>query len=388
MANLSGILKLISRGGSKADDVVRVAKGLGSKVDNLDEWQKAAQWFVPGTGAGTAAKSADEVVDVIKGVTKGPVRKFLGTKTAKFGLPALGLGGLYAAATAGGPPTPSYDPTKIAAPTAAGSTLAKQTRERLDQYLKEQEQMIRDAYATGAPILPGAEVLNPVSALTNQMGGATLAQMQALAARSAQDAAAAKQAGVVGAQNINDIYGGGATAMQNVAAAGGGAYGGLTPVSGAAAVAPGQTREAGAALADYLRQNQLIAAQDQGFLSQLADTLGPAYANQFLSQDVAARAAYAARQQERQQQLELERQQQLQQSLAELGLTGSEQRFKLGLEELQQQAAPRPLLLPSELETYATDYENLTDQQRQSLAATNDIYSVEDYINARIASGQ
>ena len=302
MANLSGILKLISRGGSKADDVVRVAKGLGSKVDNLDEWQKAAQWFVPGTGAGTAAKSADEVVDVIKGVTKGPVRKFLGTKTAKFGLPALGLGGLYAAATAGGPPTPSYDPTKIAAPTAAGSTLAKQTRERLDQYLKEQEQMIRDAYATGAPILPGAEVLNPVSALTNQMGGATLAQMQALAARSAQDAAAAKQAGVVGAQNINDIYGGGATAMQNVAAAGGGAYGGLTPVSGAAAVAPGQTREAGAALADYLRQNQLIAAQDQGFLSQLADTLGPAYANQFLSQDVAARAAYAARQQERQQQ--------------------------------------------------------------------------------------
>jgi hypothetical protein len=183
--------------------------------------------------------------------------------------------------------------------------------------------------------------------------------------------------------------GGGAATMQDVATTGGGAYGGLTPVSGMAAVAPGQTREAGAALADYLRQNQLISAQDQGFLSQLADTLGPAYANQFLSQDVASRAAYAARQQERQQQLELERQQQLQEALAQLGLTGSEQRFKLGLEELQQQATPNPILTPSVLEGYANEYlTELNDQERQSLAATNDIYSVEDYINARIASGE
>jgi hypothetical protein len=364
-------------------DVQEVAKSVGSWSDAAKPWTK----LLPGG-------KTETITDVARGTTKsaaenkGLIRRVLGSKLTKFGLPAAA--GLYLwNAVTGEPETPTapYDPNKVNPRAGMPADVTAQAQARLDTFLKEQERILREAYAAAPVAVPGAELLDPASAITNEMGGATIAQMQALAQRAAQDAAATKQAGATGALSINDIYGAGAQSMRDIAATSG-VGGGLVPVSGEAAVAPAQTAAAGAALADYLQQNQLISAQDQGFLSQLANTLGPAYANQFLMQDRTARAAMAARQQARQQELELERQRNLQQSLAELGLTGAQQRLELDLAALEQEQTPTALLDPKRLAEIAGQYEKLSDEQRQSLAVTNDIYSVEDYINAVLAQGE
>ena len=376
--------------GGLADEAVDAARGGAGNIVERVVKSGPKPFSVP-------PKAKRRAVDILRGRSKPAATAAEKTgnilsrlpKRYTFGLPVLaGIGGLLYAGRSGeqAPETPAYDPTKIDRTLGRGAGMSDQARTALQDYLKQQEQIIRDAYSGALPAVPGAEVLNPLAGMTNQMGGATIAEMQALAQRAAQDAGAIRQGGETGARSINDIYGGAAASMADLAAAGGGEFGGLTPVSGAEAVAPGQTRAAGAALGDYLRQNQLIAAQDQGFLSELSGIIGPAYASQFAMQDQAARAAASARQAQLQQQMAMEREQGLREALAELGLTGAQQLFELELEDLRRANEPGVFLNPADLEALADEYDQLTDQQKQSLAVTNDIYSVEDYINAVLAS--
>jgi len=340
-----------------------------------------------------ADDAAETIVDVVSGTKKPGIIRRTWTRTpgiVKY--PALTAGGIaaYLAAATGDEQAPErlFDPSKLDLGTGASDKTRTQTQAALDAFLKQQEQIIRQSFAAPAPAFPGADVLNPASAATNQMGAATLAEMQRLAARAGQDAGSIRQGGMTGAASINDIYGGAATTMADLAAAGGGEYGGLTPVSGAEAVAPGQTRAAGAALGDYLRQNQLISAQDQGFLSELSGILGTGYANQFAMQDATARAALAARQQQAQMEFNMQREAELRQALAELGLTGAEYNFKLALEDAQREAEPRALVNPAELNALAEQYNDLSDNDKDTLAIVSGIFSATDYINAALAQGE
>lgn len=373
----AGILgRVFGRG---ADDAAKVAE---------EAVAAGRQLRLPGFGS-AADDVAETVVDVAAGTKKpGIIRRTWGRtpRIIRYGVPVLAGGGAYLAAAGRGEQTPTalFDPSKIETGAGAAKKTRSQTQAALDAFLKQQEKIIRQSFATPAPTFPGAEVLNPVSAATNQMGAATLAEMQALAARAAQDAGAIRQGGITGAASINDIYGGAANTAANLAAAGGGEYGSLTPVSGAEAVAPAQTRTAGAALGDYLRQNQLISAQDQGFLSELSGILGTGYANQFATQDAAARAALAARQQQKQMDYNMKREAELRQALAELGLTGAEYNFKLALEDAKTAAKPQTLVNPAKLNELAEQYNALTDEDKDTLATVSGIFSVEDYINAAL----
>jgi hypothetical protein len=383
----AGILgRILGRGG---DDAVRAADDVaeGTISQMIGSYGRR---FPGGNPTATVnPRTATSASDIIADVTKGTRKPFY--RNPRVILPLTAAGGIaayLASAKPGEAPAPLFDPSKIDTGAGTADKTRSQTQAALDAFLKQQEEIIRQSYATPAPAFPGAEVLNPASAATTQMGAATLAEMQQLAARAAQDAGAIRQGGVTGAASINDIYGGAATTAANLAAAGGGEYGGLTPVSGAEAVAPAQTRAAGAALGDYLRQNQLISAQDQGFLSELSGILGTGYANQFAMQDATARAALAARQQQAQMEFNMQREAELRQALAELGLTGAEYNFKLALEDAQREAEPRALVNPAELNALAEQYNDLSDNDKDTLAIVSGIFSATDYINAALAQGE
>jgi hypothetical protein len=63
------------------------------------------------------------------------------------------------------------------------------------------------------------------------------------------------------------------------------------------AMLPEQVRQAGGTMADYLKANQLISAQDAAYLGQLANLQGTGYATQFGRQDEVFRMADQARRQ-------------------------------------------------------------------------------------------
>jgi hypothetical protein len=245
-----------------------------------------------------AAQADDGVADVMSGTKKSRTRGFLGGAKSKAGdlygsyrnrplwqqaiLPgvgALSLGG----ALFGRDEEVPIDLGKINV-----NTLDEQIK-RQEELSKLQRDIINEKYFNMPKLnIPGAEVYNPLSALTNQAGASTIAEMQRLANDAANQAAAIKAAGVQGAADINSVYGGAADEMSNIGSYGG-EYGAMTPVSGAMATAPSEARMEGQNLADFLQQNQLISAQDAGFIAQSAPQIASGYANQLAMNDYIAR---------------------------------------------------------------------------------------------------
>lgn len=168
-------------------------RGADDAAKAVDEVVTAGrQLRLPGFGS-AADDVAETVVDVATGTTKpGIIRRTWGRtpRSIKYGLPALAGGGAFVSAALRPQQVadPLFDPSKIETGARATEKTRAQTQAALDAFLKKQEEIIRQSYATPGQTFTGAEVLNPVSAATNQMGAATLAEMQRLAARAAQDA--------------------------------------------------------------------------------------------------------------------------------------------------------------------------------------------------------
>ena len=274
---------------------------------------------------------------------------------------------------------PSYDPSKIKYPKALSDqeieTEVTESRTGIDK-------IIEDMKTQALPYIPGAELFDVTTGMVNSMGGATLAEMQRLAEEQAGRGRNIQAGGAAGAADINAIYADAASQLENSAIQGG-EYGGMVPVSGEAYAAPGQAQEAGASLADYLGQSQLITAQDQGFLSELSNILGPAYANQFAMQQQVARAQAEVNKQRQTAQLQMQRDQAYQDALIQSQLLKEEDRrtLKEKSEALAKQFIPQEVL-----EGYAGEWDSASDDYKKALAAMEgiEVKSKEDYINYRL----
>lgn len=370
--------------GRGADDAVKalptVAKGT---IDLTDDYAKMAARNAANKSLPSARKMNKIIdkafpvpVDVLGGAVKSPRRAIdIAKKLGKLsGLTLLG-GAAVAALKGGGEPEASYDPTKINY-NPRGTAATQQSI--LDDFIAKQTAAINDAYAN-MPVynVPGAEMYNPLSAMTNQVGGATIAEMQKLANAAAQTGSGIQAGGVQGAADINSIYGGAAGEMSDLASYGG-EYGAMTPVSGAMATAPAEAQMQGQNLADYLKQSQMITSQDAGFLSGLAPILGSGYANELAMMDYAARQEAAIRQQQLQQQMAYETQREKAQALLQLALGGQDMGMKLALEESMN---PRQTVAdPRVVKALAAEYNDL-DEQDKELLAQQGIATIEDYIN-------
>jgi hypothetical protein len=274
----------------------------------------------------------------------------------------LGLGGLgYGIISSlGGKDTPSYDwAGKLNLPTPGATTTAEQSA--MDDWLAKRTQAVKDAFAY-TPTVPGSEMYNGMSAANNQLGAASMAAMNDLANQYGQGAATIKSRGAAAGQSINDIYGAGAGALEALGSQASGEYDAMTPVSGAAAVAPEQQRMAGQSLANYLTQNQLIDAQAQGGMAQLAQMLGPAYANQYALMDVQARAAADANKARTMAEYENNRQSQLAQALGELNMSAADAEYERRVKAAQAGSLPTPD--PATLNEMAATWEALPQEEK------------------------
>jgi hypothetical protein len=274
------------------------------------------------------------------------------------------------------PTAPTYNPDVILG--QQNNDRTSKVLETLERFQKEREQLIRNSYANmAAPNLPGAEAYDPISRMSNQMGAATLEEMRRLQQEAAADAAAIRGAGQAGAAELQGIYNAAASDIANTAATTSDEYGSMVPVSGELASLPQDVRAGGDILSQYLAQNELISSQDQGFLSELSNILGPAYANQFSMQDRAARTAAEAARSRAVQEFELQRQRDLQEALAELGLSMSDLRLQAELEE----DPLGPVITTDTLNSLEKAYnkELKLPGGRRNLEAQG-IYNVDDYI--------
>lgn len=152
----------------------------------------------------------------------------------------------------------------------------------------------------GAAIPRPANMSKQYRALTsgsNLMGAATLAEMQRLAGQATQTATGIGASGEAAAGALSKIYGDAASQVAQASQMAGTYGADLTPVSGALATIPGQVKQSGATIADYLKQNQLINAQSAGFLANLAEQQGKSYATEIARADQLFRMADMAKRQ-------------------------------------------------------------------------------------------
>ena len=256
----------------------------------------------------------------------------------------------------------------------------------LDDYLKKQRAEVEKYYGSINPTVPGAEIYDPMSAISAQLGSASSQAMSDLANQYANTAASIKQGGVQGAASINDIYGAGAANMADVASQVGGQYGGIIPVAGAESLAPGQQIAAGQDLANYLAQNQLISAQTQGGMAELAQMLGPAYANQYALIDAQMRAQATAnkalKESELRQALEMEKAG----AMADITRMGIEQGYQASLSNQGLAEAIQQLATPETINKYAAEYEDLEDRDKAFYANNYGIDSPEAYVRFQLTS--
>jgi hypothetical protein len=325
-----------------------------------------------------AAQADDSVADVMSGTKKSRTSGFLGGAKSKAsnlygsyrkrpwwqqailpGVGALSLGG----ALFGGDKEVPIDLENI-----NFNTVDEQIK-RQRELAELQREIINDKYLNMPELnIPGAEVYNPLSALTNQAGAATIAEMQRLANDAANQAAAIKAAGVQGAAGINSVYGGAADEMSNIGSYGG-EYGAMTPVSGAMATAPSEARMEGQNLANFLQQNQLISAQDAGFIAQSAPQVASGYANQLAINDYIARQQQDMLRQRAREQMIYEREIARQDELAASRLSEAEQVALL-------QMGGQPLYTEDQLTAVAKEWDEASDNQKR-LWAKAGINSVE-----------
>lgn len=313
-----------------------------------------------------AAQTDDSVADVMSGTKKSRMGGFLGGAKSKAsnlygsyrerplwqqailpGVGALSLGG----ALFGGDKEVPIDLENI-----NFNTVDEQIK-RQRELAELQREIINDKYLNMPELnIPGAEVYNPLSALTNQAGAATIAEMQRLANDAANQAAAIKAAGVQGAAGINSVYGGAADEMSNIGSYGG-EYGAMTPVSGAMATAPSEARMEGQNLANFLQQNQLISAQDAGFIAQSAPQVASGYANQLAINDYIARQQQDMLRQRAREQMIYERELARRDELAASRLSEAEQVALL-------QMGGQPLYTEEQLTAVAKEWDEASDTQK------------------------
>lgn len=305
------------------------------------------------------------------------------------GLGALGFMGV--SRLTGGEPAPTYDwAGKLNLPTPGATTTAEQSA--MDDWLTKREQAVRDAFAY-SPTVPGSEMYNGMSQVNNQLGAASMAAMNDLANQYGQGAAAIKGRGAAAGQSINDIYGAGASALEALGSQASGEYDAMVPVSGEAAVAPEQQRMAGQSLANYLTQNQLIDAQAQGGMAQLAQMLGPAYANQYALMDAQARSAADANKARTLAEFENNRQSQLAQALAELNMSAADAEYERRVKAAQAGSLPTPD--PATLNEMAAQWEDLSAEEKnyystmaQKNGFTGGITDAYDWVNYQLQQQQ
>jgi hypothetical protein len=296
-------------------------------------------------------------------------------------LGGVGIGtGLFggAALLGRGSDAPEYDwAGKLNLPTPG--TLTPEEQSAMDKWIASREAAVTKAFEY-KPTVPGAEMYDGMSAANNQLGAASMAAMNDLAEQYGQGAAGIKSRGAAAGQSINDIYGAGAGALEALGSQASSEYDALTPVSGAAAVAPEQQRMAGQSLANYLTQNQLIDAQAQGGMAQLAQMLGPAYANQYALMDTQARAAANANKARTEAEYENNRQSQLAQALAELQLSAADAEYERQVKAAE--AGSLPLPNPEQLNATAAQWEDFDEETKNyysQMAGINDAYGWVNY---------
>lgn len=286
------------------------------------------------------------------------------TKLGGLGV-AGGLGFMGISKFAGRSDAPEYDwAGQLNLPTPGAITTTEQNA--MDDWLAKRTQAVKDAFSY-TPTVPGSEMYNGMSAANNQLGAASMAAMNDLANQYGQGAAAIKDRGVTAGQSINDIYGSGAGVLEALGAQASSEYDSMIPVSGEAAVAPGQQRMAGQSLANYLTQNQLIDAQAQGGMAQLAQMLGPAYANQYALMDVQARAAADANKARTMAEYENDRQSQLAQALGELNMSAADAEYERRVKAAQAGSFPTPD--PATLNEMAAQWDALPQEDKTYYSA-------------------
>jgi hypothetical protein len=286
----------MAKGDLAKEGVEQVVKGADEAAEVAAKGAAKAKEII-GSFFGWGKKQSKKVVAPVRNEA-GDVRKIAtGLKyIAGLGVPALG--GWVGYNTLTGPDTSgeTVDWTTILGPGAATTTMTPQAA--IEKYLK--------ALGSGGGGGGGAVVPKPadltkqyekLTGISNLTGAASLAAMQRLADQAAATATGIRTGGEASGRSVQDIYGAAAAAAAEGAKLAGTEGASLTPVSGLAATLPAELRASGATLRDYLTQNQLISAQDAGFLSQLAQQQAPAYANQISRQDQLFRMADMARRQ-------------------------------------------------------------------------------------------
>jgi hypothetical protein len=225
-----------------------------------------------------------------------------------------------------------------------------------------------------------------LTGISNLTGAASLAAMQRLAEQAAATSTGIRAGGETAGRSVQDIYGSAAAQAAEGARLAGVEGSSLTPVSGLAATLPAELRASGATLSDYLTQNQLISAQDAGFLSQLAGQQAPAYANQISRQDQLFRMADMARRQ-------AEYQKQVAAANAASAASRNSARdlgLKLMLEQDLQAATKTQVPMSQiDLQGIRDDWAKIKESKDQTkLAASRGINTLQDFANARIAELQ
>jgi hypothetical protein len=300
--------------------------------------------------------------------------------SGKVGLPLAAVGGIYgyASGIGRGEDTPDYDISKLDFPKAG---VVSPEQAALDaQYKIDRTAALEKAFGY-APTVPGSEIYDPMSGVTNQLGGASVLSMQDIANQYAQGAAATRARGAQAGQSINDIYGDSASTLEALGAQPSSEYDSMIPVSGEAAVAPDQQRMAGQNIADYLTQNQLIDAQAQGGMAQLATMLGPAYANQYAMMDRQARIQADADKVRMEAQYGNERAKNLADALAEMEIMDAQNKYEDARRALEVGSAGLPD--PVVLARYAEEWKVMPEQNKEYYMQQAGITTVEDWIMYR-----
>lgn len=302
-------------------------------------------------------------------------RRTIGTG-AVLGLPV----GVYTAGAAlfGGEDKPDYDISKLDFPKAG--VVSPEQAALNEKYKEDRRKVLQDAFGY-TPTVPGSEIYDPMSGVTNQLGGASVLSMQDIANQYAQGAAATRARGAQAGQSINDIYGGSAATLESLGAQPSSEYDAMIPVSGEAAVAPDQQRMAGQNIADYLTQNQLIDAQAQGGMAQLATMLGPAYANQYAMMDRQARIQADADKVRMEAQYRNENAKNLADALAQMELEYMANDYKDARNALTFGSASVPDV--AAINRYAQEWKTMPEQDKEYYMQEAKVTSIEDWIEFR-----
>jgi hypothetical protein len=283
------------------------AEGTETIIKNADEVAKAAGKVLPVIGkAGKDAgkgivKGAGKVLSFLNPISKtgkskaGTVGKSLTRAVFHDIVPALAGFGIYKGLT--GEKAPEVVPEGIDYAALQEMSSMGGPADPYADLLKKYDEIAKGIVGGSSAPRPQdmTAEYNRLANISNKMGGATLAQMQNLAGLGAQTATGISAGAEAGRQALNDIYAKAAGQVTEASRMAGTEGSSLTPVSGILAALPSQIRESGSTIGDYLKANQLVSAQDAGFLSELAKQQGGSYANQIARQDQVFRMADQAR---------------------------------------------------------------------------------------------